>query len=113
MNFASNVWLLFVSQGAGFALLVSVVFLLYKRRIYLNAVTKMPIEVEMPILGKLKSQSPVIVIIFIGAALVLYPIYMARTELGTVEGSIHTSGKSVTVTVVAQPRFQETLHTSG
>jgi hypothetical protein len=111
-----------VAQGAGILLLVSIVWLLFKRVIYVDATTKQPIEFELPILGKLKSQNPVIALVLIAAGLTLYPLRLsdqARSarlakyaESATIEGEVETT-KPVTVTIVPLPRFQETLQASG
>ena len=116
MNISANL-LLLVAQGAGCFLLASVVWLLHNRRIYVDADTKEPIEFDLPVIGKLKTQNPVIMLFLIGAGLVMGPVWLSNGELtpykqATVEGEIETN-KPVTVTVVPLPRFQATLQGSG
>jgi len=121
MDISENVPYL-VAQGAGILLLISVVWLLYKRIIYVDAATKQPIQFELPVVGKLKTQNPVIALVVIGTVLILYPLLLsddARSarlakygEQATVEGEVETT-KPVTVTVVPLPRFQATLQSSG
>lgn len=115
MNISENPLLLF-AQGAGILLLLSVILLLYNRRIYVDADTKEPIQFELPIVGKLKTQNPVIILFLIGAGLVLYPVYLSTIACGeqaTVEGEIGVTSKPVTVSVVPLPRFQVTLQRGG
>ena len=54
---------------AGVTLLVGVVMLLVKRIIVLDRTTRKPMEFEFPLLGKVKTQSPVIALAVIGAVL--------------------------------------------
>jgi hypothetical protein len=61
-----------IAQGAGIILLVGTLILLFKRTIYLDRETKQPVEMELPVFGKIKTQSPVIFIVLIGASLVLF-----------------------------------------
>jgi hypothetical protein len=104
---SSKTLLLLISEAAGIILLISVVFLLYKRRVFLDAATGQPVEIEFPVLGKLKTQSPVIAMVVVGAAMVLYPATRSPVDLITVEGDVEkTGGKTVTVTVVPVPQFQ-------
>src|SRR5262249_36188464 len=112
--------LLLVAQSAGFFLLASCVWLLYNRRIYVDADTKEPIQFDLPIVGKLKTQNPVIILFLIGAGLVVYPARLSSSpppapceeKQATLEGEIE-GDKPVTVTVVPLPRFQATLQRPG
>jgi hypothetical protein len=45
---------------------------LLSQKIYLDATTKQPTEVDIPFLGKLKSNYPALVFVFLGAALAFY-----------------------------------------
>ena len=65
--------LLLVSQIAGIFLLVATMLLVGFRRIYIDAETKEPITFEIPIFGKVKSQTPAVVLIIVGAFMVVYP----------------------------------------
>lgn len=106
-----------VAQLAGYSLLVGTLILLFKRRVYLDREIGQPSEneIDLPLIGKFKTQSPAIVLIFLAAVLVLYPIWLrsTRAEFATVEGDIQAGGKSVTVTIVPVPRYQEIVDDSG
>jgi len=105
--------LLLLSQASGALLLVSVVWLLNNRRIYLDRDTKQPIEFEFPVLGKLKTQNPVLAMILVAAGLIVYPISASRTDQVTVNGFVETDGKPVTVTIVPMPLLQQTFQSTS
>lgn len=105
--------LLLVSQIAGIILLLSTMLLIGFRRIYFDKETKQPIEIEIPIFGKLKTQAPALALIVVAACLVLYPLSRSRPDLVTVHGDIDTGGKAVTILVVAVPQYQTTLDRAG
>jgi hypothetical protein len=107
--------LLLIAQIAGVLLLMSIVWLLYKRAIYLDAETGKPVSFDVPIFGKIQTQSPVIALVLIAAALVIYPATRAKDQIrqGTVQGSVETDGTPVTVTVVMLPNEEETVMSSG
>ena len=105
--------LLLLSQVSGTALLISVVWLLAKRVIYLDRETKQPIEFEFPVLGKIKSQNPVLAMVLVAAGLIVYPITASRTDQVTVDGNVWTDGKPVTVTIVPMPLLQQTFQSSS
>ena len=105
--------MLLIAQGAGVFLLVATIILIARRTIYIDASTKAPIEFEFPIIGKVKSQTPAIVIFLIGAALVVFPLTMSRSEEATIEGAITSSGTPLTMVVVAVPHYEQTLAAGG
>lgn len=104
--------LLLVSQIAGIFLLVATMLLVGFRRIYIDAETKEPITFEIPIFGKVKSQTPAVVLIIVGAFMVVYPIIRAQADEAVLRGTVDTGGHTVTVTVVAIPSYQATLQSS-
>jgi hypothetical protein len=114
MIYAQNP-LLIVTQAAGILLLLSVVWLLSKGRIYLDSETKKPVSFEVPLFGKIQSQSPVIVLVLIAAGLVAYPATRTHDQIkqATVEGNVETNGTPVTVTVVMVPKDEVTVMSSG
>lgn len=61
----------------GFAILSVVLgfIALLSQRIYLDPKTMKPTEVEVPILGKMKSNYPSLVFVFLGFALIFYMVY--------------------------------------
>lgn len=79
------------------------------RRIYFDKETKQPIEIDIPIFGKLKTQAPAFALVVVAACLVMYPLFRSRPDLVTVRGDIDTGGKAVTILVVAVPQYQMTL----
>jgi hypothetical protein len=97
--------------SGAFVIAVSAIILLF-RKAYVDAATGTPIEFEMPIIGKIKTQSPVIAIAFIGAGLLIYGVHHAQQDQLTITGSIE-SGQPVTVYIVGIPQFQYTQQNSG
>lgn len=102
-----------IAQAAGAVLLGGVLALLWKGRIYLDSKTHQPTEFEFPVLGKFKTQSPVIALVLIAAVLVIYPIVQAGPAEGTLTVPIEASGQTVTVRLVPVPTYQLTVDSSG
>ena len=98
---------------AGISLLIGVLLLLAKRIIVLDHETKQPMEFEFPVLGKVKTQSPVIALAIIGALLIAYSVHERRLSLEEVriEGDVDAGGKTVTFVVVAVPKYQFSINT--
>lgn len=106
--------LLFASQVIGALLLLSTMILVGMRRIYFDYATKEPVEFELPLFGKIKTQAPSLALIFVGAFLVIYPISRPHEDRAVIQGEISTpAGKPVTLLLVAIPHYQETLDQSG
>jgi len=82
------------------------------RRIYFDAETKQATEVELPLFGKIKTQTPAILLILIGAFLVAYPLTRSRPDMATLVGNVDPGLNSVIVRVVA-PQFQTVLQGPG
>jgi len=67
--------LLYLCAGAGFCLVIGSLILIAKGRILVDSQTKEVSEIELPLSIKLKTNAPVILVIFIGAALLGFPIW--------------------------------------
>src|SRR6476646_7156759 len=98
--------LLLTTQAAGILLVIGTMFLLFARRIYLDAETKQPITFKLPLMGEISTQAPVLILIAIGAFMVVYPLSKASADMVTLEGDVDTGGKSVNVVVVAVPAYE-------
>jgi hypothetical protein len=59
---------------AGFIMVVGGMWLIWKEKIYIDRETKEPIEIELPIIGKLKTNIPALVLFVIGFVLCIYPM---------------------------------------
>jgi len=106
--------LLLLSAIAGILLLVGTMLLLWFRRIYIDAQTGQPTEIEIPLIGKFRTHAPAFALIIVGAILVIYPIYNApKQDLIKIEGTVDPGGKSVTVLVLALPTNLLTLDSAG
>jgi hypothetical protein len=113
MLHGTQTFLLFLCAASGVFLLVATFYLIVKRIIYIDAETKQPIQFELPLLGKVRTQSPIVFLLLVSVALILYPLKHAESDTVTLEGDVQTGGKSVTVLVVAVPHYQETLDLGG
>jgi hypothetical protein len=105
--------LLLTTQAAGILLVIGTMFLLFARRIYLDAETKQPIKFKLPVMGEISTQAPVLILIVIGAFMVVYPLSMMGADMATLEGDIDTGGKSVTVVLVAVPAYEHSQDAAG
>jgi hypothetical protein len=105
--------LLVICQAGGIFLLISVMLLVGLRRIYFDAETKQPIEFEIPLLGKIRTQAPAFAIIAVGAGMVALPLSKMHEDLAVLNGEISTGGKSVSVLIVPTPQYQVTTDASG
>jgi hypothetical protein len=111
-SFATGDVLLLISQIAGILLLGCTMLLVGLRRIYFDAETKQPTEIELPFFGKVRTQAPAILLILIAAALVLYPLTKATQDEVTLEGDVQTRGEEVIV-AVEYPNSEQALESSG
>jgi hypothetical protein len=98
--------LLLTTQAAGILLVIGTMFLLFARRIYLDAETKQPITFKLPVMGEISTQAPVLILIVIGAFMVVYPLSKMGADMATLEGYVDTGGKSVNVVVIAVPAYE-------
>lgn len=55
-------------------MVVGGMWLIWKEKIYIDRETKQPIEIELPIVGKLKTNIPALVLFVIGFVLCIYPM---------------------------------------
>jgi hypothetical protein len=97
---------------AGLLLLVGVLFLLYKRVVFIDRHTERAVEFELPVLGRIRTQSPVLALAAFGVAMVTYPVYLSTRGQQSIElsGSLDTGGRSAEILVVAMPSYQTSIH---
>lgn len=74
-----------ICQLAGLVMIVGSLILIFKQKIYLDAHTKEVMYVELPKIGKLRTNAPVLAVIGLGMVLVIYPVHLAHTTYLTVE----------------------------
>jgi hypothetical protein len=100
--------LLIVSQSAGILVILGSLFLLWKRKIYLDAEGKEVTDIEFPLGFKVKTNTPVLVMIFFGVFLIALPLLKpsaAEVEKTTVCAQVTSKGP---VTAYAIVDFDET-----
>lgn len=89
--------ILYICAVGGFVLVLLCFWLLLKRRASLDGETKQVTEIELPLGLKIKSPTPVVVLIFIGASLMMFATYEVRQfgEEVSVDGSVSGGGTSI------------------
>ena len=102
----------YIMTFSGAFLLVATAIIFLFRTSYIDAETKNPIEFELPVIGKVKTQSPVVFIALLGAGLLIYGVNHTQRDTLTVTGEIN-SKDPVTMYIVGIPQFQYTQQNSG
>lgn len=102
----------YVMVFSGALLVATTAIILLFRKSYIDATTGTPVEFDMPVFGKIKTQSPVIVMLFVGCGLLIYGVKNTQQDQLTITGSIE-SGEPVTVYFVGIPQFQYSQQSSG
>jgi len=104
--------LYYLSAAGGLTMIVGGIWLIAKQKIYIDRETKQPTEIEIPIFGKLKTNTPALILFFLGLAGLWYPINALKsaTKFLTVEGNVKFPKYPVTVYAVVQ---EATLQNDG
>jgi hypothetical protein len=102
-----------MTQAAGILLLVGTMGLLFFRRVVLDAETKTVSSFKLPFFGEIKTQAPVLVLIFIGAVMVVYPLSKHVASTVTVSGTVDPGSSSVAVLVIADPDYSHSYDAAG
>jgi hypothetical protein len=90
-----------ICQFSGLVMIIGSLFLIFKEKVYLDAVTKEVMFVELPKLGKLRTNAPILAVIALGLVAVIYPVYLDRTTYITVRGKVESNIHPVSVYAVA------------
>jgi hypothetical protein len=121
---------LLLAAISGAIVMLSTMLLIGLRRIYVNEQTKQVTEIEFPLLGKMKTQSPALFLVAVGFMLLGYAVYqdatlrnqdatlrsqaMIKITPGTLDGEIDMDGANATVLVLAVPsQYQNARQSSG
>jgi hypothetical protein len=102
----------YVMTFSGAFLVVATAIILMFRTSYIDAETKNPIEFELPLIGKVKTQSPVVVIALLGVLLLIYGVNHTQRDTLMVTGQIN-SKDPVTMYIVGIPQYLYTQQNSG
>jgi len=109
--------ILLVAEAAGVILLVGTMLLIGLRRVYIDSETKQPTEFEIPLVGKVKTQAPALVLVLAGVLLIGYAVHEDQGPIiqqGSLAGTIDLQGASATVLVLAVPApYQNPRESSG
>ena len=74
-----NSIILLLAAVAGAIVMISTMVLIGMRRIYVDKETKEVTEIDFPLLGKMKTQSPALFLIAVGFMLTGYAVYQGAT----------------------------------
>ena len=74
-----NSIILLLAAVAGAIVMISTMVLIGMRRIYVDKETKEVTEIDFPLLGKMKTQSPALFLIAVGLMLTGYAVYQDAT----------------------------------
>jgi hypothetical protein len=94
--------LYYLSSVGGLVMIVGGIWLIYKQKIYIDSQTKQVTQIELPFLGKLKTNSPVVVLFVLGFAGLFYPIYKSETNYWHLRGEVSSGIHPVAVYAVVQ-----------
>ena len=95
-------------QLGGFLILGGAFILLFRRIVILDAETRQPTSFKFPLLGEVRTQTPVLAIILVGAALILFSVTMSsRLEVTSksLKGVITGKLEQARVLIVGHPDF--------
>jgi len=117
LGFGSQTYILVTAELAGVVLLISTMLLIGMRRIYIDSQTKQPTEFEIPLVGKVKTQAPALVLIAAGVLLIAYAVRESKSptiQPGTLEGDLELGNAQATVLVLTIPApYQNSREVSG
>jgi hypothetical protein len=96
---SAGLGILYLCAVSGVLIILGSFVLLWTRRIYLDKETKQPVDIELPLGIKIKTNTPVIVLIVIGGALLIYSVDQVRqfNEEVTVNGNLTGSSSRIEV----------------
>lgn len=86
----------------GGCIIVGAIWLLYQRKIYIDSQTGQPTQVEFPFLGKIKTQSPVLLLFALGVFLLVYPVQKWPQQYKTFEGKVNSNLQPVNILAVCK-----------
>lgn len=88
---------IFLMYGVAVLLITLGFVALLKQKTYLDSETKQPTEVEVPLVGKLKTNYPALLFVFLGFAAAYFAFNKPRNkELWTIQGSFdNTSNRKI------------------
>lgn len=95
-------FLLLICAGAGVLMIAGGIWLIYHEKIFLDSTTSMPVFVEVPFVGKLRTNAPSLALFVLGLLAVGYPIHAARIPSLTVKQQISSQVHPVSVYAVVR-----------
>jgi len=83
-----TIGLFYLSAISGAFVIIGSIVLIWKQKIYIDSETKKPIEFQLPLLGKFRSNTPALALFFFGTFLITYPIIKMRAPDLHLDGEI-------------------------
>ncbi len=92
-------------MAAGLIVLVGGLILVGKGKVLIDKETKQVVDIELPVLGKIKTNVPALVYFIMGVLMVLYPLHLLNQEpYADIQGQVRVSpSESVEVYVALGP----------
>ncbi len=79
---------MYIASGIGVLLIVLGFVALLAQRIYLDSRTQSPIEIDLPLLGKMKANYPALFFVFLGCALTVFGVQQQHKAVREVQWQI-------------------------
>jgi len=81
--------LYYLAALAGLTMIVGGIWLVYKQKIYIDRATnQVTTEIDIPLVGKFKTNVPALALFALGFVPLLYPIYKSQTQYLTIHGKV-------------------------
>jgi hypothetical protein len=89
-----------ICQITGIIMIVGSLFLIFKEKVFIDKESK-AMYVELPMIGRLRTNAPLLAVIALGLVAVIYPVFRDHVTYITVHGYIKSNSHPVSVYAVA------------
>jgi len=98
--------LFYICQVAGIIMIVGAFILIYKQKIYVDKVTKQVVELELPWIGRIKTNAPALALFGFGLIATIYPVMRVKSPVHylTVSQAVKSDSHPIAVYVVVHSR---------
>jgi hypothetical protein len=105
-------YLFYLCSAGGLLMIFGAIWLLSKEKLFLDAQTKEVLFVELPFLGKVRTNAPTVFLIVLGVTAIFYPVYVsketvANTRYYQIEQKVISDAHPVTVYLVVHEQNLE------
>lgn len=102
-----------IAALVGGAMVFGVIYLLARRIVLLDSRTKQPIEFDFPLMGKIRTQNPVLFMLILGVSLICFSISRSTIPRIPLKGTIAAQGRTASILVVGYPDYAYSMRDSG